>query len=213
MKIKQGSRITVAFHTRLLSCLLFLLCPVISALASGEYRTVEIESLRITIDAEWATQGAPGYLPVRFDITNLGEAREIEIIGQGSRWFETVFGFVGTTGGSPEIGSVEVREALRLKRGDRLRLTMPVPVFAGNENIQFQIRERGRTLQTFNYSGFRSGKSLEEAPALIVADSRSAFGITAQSWLRPAPSPGYSPPGRAAPPLDFILDPARLPAN
>ena len=37
----------------------------LSARASGEYRTVEAESLRITIDSEWGSRTAPGSLPVR----------------------------------------------------------------------------------------------------------------------------------------------------
>ena len=60
--------------------------------AAGEFRTVEVESLKIEIDSEWAVRTAPGYLPVRFDITNLGEARVIEIVGQGTRFFTSVAG-------------------------------------------------------------------------------------------------------------------------
>src|SRR6185436_4707664 len=121
-----------------LLCLLCFLCsfPLYGA---GEYRTVEIESLKITIDTEWAQQTAPGYLPVRFDITNLGDERTIEIVGQGGRWFSRASGVVG----------MDVRQNLHLKRGDRARFTLPVPAFADNENIQFQIRVDGRLLETF----------------------------------------------------------------
>ena len=92
---------------------------------------------------------APGYLPVRFDITNLGEARVIEIVGQGTRFFRA-------PPGGHAARRRRVRQAVRLARGDRVRLTMPVPVFADNENIRFEIREDGRTLERFNYTGFQS---------------------------------------------------------
>ena len=39
-----------------------------------------------------AREPRPGYLPVRFDITNLGEARVIEIVGQGTRFFRALEG-------------------------------------------------------------------------------------------------------------------------
>src|SRR5467141_2232945 len=186
----------------LLLLTLFLLCAVVSAHAAGEYRTVEIESLKITMDSEWVAQGAPGYLPVRFDITNLGDSRAIEIVGQGTRWFN----FSGMGG-----ESFDVRRTLRLNRGDRLRLTIPVPAFADNENIQFQIRERGRLLEAFNYSGFRSGMSFDDSAVLIVADPGSAFGAMASSWLREVKARYY--PGTVPHKMDFILDPARLPDN
>ena len=68
---------------RLLDWLFFVvavagLCGAGSPAFAGEYRTVEVEFLRITLDSEWAVRTAPGYLPVRFDITNLGEPRVIE---------------------------------------------------------------------------------------------------------------------------------------
>ncbi|HYR84041.1 MAG TPA: hypothetical protein VE422_08190 [Terriglobia bacterium] len=186
---------------RLLFCTVFLLCAVVCAHASGEYRTVQIESLQITMDSEWAAQGAPGYMPVRFDITNLGDSRSIEIVGQGNRW--------SPYGG--EIGESSLRQTLRLNRGDRLRLTIPVPVFAENENFHFQIRERGRVLQAFNYFGFRSGMSPEDSPVLIVADPASAVGAMTTKWPREIRWKYY---GSGVPPkMDFILEPARLPEN
>ena len=51
-----------------------------------------------------------------------------------------------------------------------MRLTIPVPIFADNENIRFEIREDGRTLERFNYTGFQSGSLPGDASALIVAD-------------------------------------------
>src|SRR4051812_37627238 len=91
-----------------------LLFAAVTVYGAGEYRTVEIESLKITIDTEWAQQTAPGYLPVRFDITNLGDERTIEIAGQGTRWFSRASGVVG----------MDVRQSLHLKRGDRARFTL-----------------------------------------------------------------------------------------
>jgi len=187
---------------RLLFRILFLLCPVVSADAAGEYRTVRIESLQITMDSEWAAQGAPGYLPTRFDITNLGDSRSIEIVGQGSRW----------SAYRGQVGESSVHQTLRLNRGDRLRLTIPVPVFADNENFQFQIRERGRILEAFNYSGFRSGMSPEDSPVLIVVDPASALGAMTTSWPREIKWKYYGSAG-VPPKMDFILEPARLPEN
>jgi hypothetical protein len=196
-----------------------------TAQASGEYRTVDVESLRITIDSQWAVRTAPGYLPVRFDITNLGEARDIEIIGQGSRYFRMVR--------SAAQGSISVRQAVHLARGDRVRLTLPVPVLADNENFRFEIRENGEALERFNHSGFQGRSPGDDASVLIVADGASAFGKMAASWPRPLTTiPGSyrvvpsgagtvvlgraaspMPPGVSGPELDFLLDPARLPTN
>jgi len=173
----------------------------VPAFAAGEYRTVEIESLRITIDSEWSVQAAPGYSPVRFDIMNLGDDRTIEIFGQGSRWWSTGYS-----------GSSQIHQTLRLRPGDRLRLTISMPVFGDNENVAFQIREHGRTLQAFNYSGFQSNKSPAESAALIVADPASPLGPMAAGWTREIPRSAYYGARGATPPrLDFILDPARLP--
>jgi hypothetical protein len=174
-----------------------------------EYRTVEVESLKITIDSDWATRVAPGYLPVRFDITNLGEARVIEIVGQGWRFFRTPRPGPG--------GGTAVRQEVRLARGDRVRLTMPVPVYADNENMNFQIREDGRTLERFNYSGAQGRIAATDAPALIVAETSSAFARVAASWPRKitastGPVRGTAS-GASHPTLDFTLDPARLPTN
>jgi hypothetical protein len=181
------------------------LFAAVSVQAAGEYRTIDVESLKITIDSEWASRTAPGYLPVRFDITNLGEARVIEIAGQGMRVFRGVRGF--------QQGTIAIRQAVRLARGDRVRLTIPIPISAENENIRFEIREDGRTLERFNYTGFQSGIVPANAAALIVADPAGAFGKLAAGWPRAntGPSRGYGP--GAARTLDFLLEPARLPAN
>jgi hypothetical protein len=207
-----------------LLALLVLISGRAHVFASGEYRTVEVESLKITIDSEWAPRTAPGYLPVRFDITNLGDARVIEIVGQGSR-------FISMTGPSGGPVGYRIRQAVRLARGDRVRLTIPVPIYADSENVRFEIREDGRSLQGFNYSGFTSGSPPDATSALIVADSKSPFGATAAKWPRSGPLhtgrllgrvtlsgpagsrpvvvPGSGPSGV----LDFVLEPARLPDN
>ena len=71
---------------RLIVCAttLVLLASAARADAAGEYRTIEEESLRITVDSEWIPSAAAGYLPVRWDITNLGADRTIEIAATGN---------------------------------------------------------------------------------------------------------------------------------
>jgi len=191
---------------RIVFCALLFLLIAVPATA-GEYRTVDFESLHVTLDSEWSNQTAPGYWPVRLDITNLGDDRVIEVYGHGDRWWR-----------SGEAGNSEIRQTVRLKRGDRQRFTVSVPIFGDNDSILFQIREHGRTLQSFTYAGFQSNKSLDETGALIVADPASAIGPQAASWLRSALviTPAYRTPSAVSgvsPKLDFILDPQRLPSD
>jgi hypothetical protein len=134
---------------RILALLLALGCAGVSVRAAGEYRTVDVESLKITIDSEWALRTTPGYVPVRFEITNLGDARVIDIVGEGTRFFR-----MSRAPGT--VGATQIRQIVRLGRGDRVRLTVPLPVFADNESIRFEIREDGRTLEQFSYSTFNS---------------------------------------------------------
>jgi hypothetical protein len=206
---------------------LLLLCGAAVATPSArEYRTIEVESLRVTIDSDWAPRAAPGYLPVRFDITNLADARVIEIVGEGSRAFRSPGAGQGAT---------SVRQTVRLARGDRVRLTIPVPIFADSESIRFELREDNRTLERFGFSGFQSRVAPANASVLIVADSGSAFGATIAASLPRRSGRGSvggivtSPSGSAtvtttvlrgstigsagAPPMDVVLEPARLPAN
>ena len=214
---------------RALLTLLVCFCHAVSALAAGEYRTVEVESLKITIDSEWAPRTAPGYLPVRFDITNLGEARAIDIVGRGMR----VFMLSGRRGGVQ--GGLEILQTIRLARGDRVRFTLPVPTLADHESLGFEIREDGRTIERLHFSGYDSRSPAADASALIVADPSSAFGTAAGSWRRPMTSGArtrvmIAPGGvtssgsvvsgvgsgvgaHVSPPLDFVLEPARLPTN
>ena len=191
---------------RLFACALLCLMLSSPAHAAGEYRTVDIESLSITFDSEWSAQTAPGYWPVRFDIANLGGGRVIEIVSTGNRWWN-----------SGESETSEIHRTLLMKPGDRIKLTIPVPVFGDSVNAVFQIRESGRILQAFNYSGLESNKPSELAAALIVADPSSPLGTAAEGWLRSAPRIGrYAVGGGgapAAPKLDFILEPSRLPSD
>ena len=195
-------------------------CSVATADASGEYKTIEVEGLKITMDSEWGARTAPGYVPVRFDITNLADARVIRIVGQGRRFFRSSGSF-----GQSGFG---VEQSVRLARGDRVRLTIPMPVYADNENFWFEIRENGRTLESLAYSGFSSRARPEHASALIVAAGESAFGQIATRWPRPmAPVPfgsgavlhgtvitsGPRASATASQPLDFVLAPERLPDN
>ena len=195
-------------------------CPTVGR-AAGEYRTFEVESLKIEFDSEWAMQTSPGYLPVRVDITNLGNARVIEIVGQGTRFFRSARSMVS--------GATEVSQSVRLARGDRVRLTIPVPVFGTNENIRFEIRENGKILERLNYTGFQSASAPAAASALVVADRASVTGSMMGSWLRSIGGPtGLSslgrPPGTSVTvasgivaasgaSVDFMLPPSRLPTN
>jgi len=213
-----------------LPAILLLFCGLApAAAAAGEYRTVEVESLKIEIDSEWGARTAPGYVPVRFDITNLGEARVIDLVGQGSRFMRMAGGGTGA--------ATTIRQSVRLARGDRVRLTIPVPVFGMSESIRFDIEEDGRTLERFNYLGLQSNVPPGEAAALIVADRGSPFGGVAVGWPREMPPTAVSfaggyvvsssassstttaitshAPGSGTPrpPLDFVLAPSRLPTN
>jgi hypothetical protein len=203
-------------HRCLFTLALIFAC---AAGAFAEYRTVEIESLKITIDSDWPQQGSPGYLPVRFDIVNLGDARQIEIVGRGQRWAPY---------SGPIDAGTDIRQALRLNRGDRVHLTLPIPVSGYSENIQFQVHEGNRTLETFNYVAFRSSARVEDTPVLIVADRSGSLGAVAPSWLRSTPPSralSFVVAGGAGTPsassrtglpgaqLDFIFDPARMPSN
>ena len=43
-----------------------------SAVPPASTGPIEVESLKMEFDSEWAMRTSPGYLPVRLDITNLG---------------------------------------------------------------------------------------------------------------------------------------------
>src|SRR5262245_27444105 len=102
---------------------LLLLAPAV-ARAAGIYRSVEIEGLRIAMDAEWGSQLAPGYLPVRFDISNVSTARVIEVVVESNRFpLRGYTAFRGPRGFSPSTTTVV--QTVRLARGDRVRFTLP----------------------------------------------------------------------------------------
>jgi hypothetical protein len=208
----------------LMPAVALLLCSAVSSFA--DYRTIEVESLRITVDTDWAAQGTPGYLPIRMDITNLGDNREIRIVGTQQRYFD-VFRTRGRPspsmfGPGSQIGGSSFSQTIRLKRGDHVLFTLPVPVMADNENISLRIWEKGRQLEGFiSSTSMQSAHAASEAPVLFIADPSSTFGIEAGGWSRPVPasprrSYGYVPPSTTrgtAPRLDFVMDPSRMPSN
>jgi hypothetical protein len=187
--------------------------------ATAEYRTIEAEGLRIIFDSDWPSRMAPGYLPVRFDITNAGGPREIEIIGSGNRFFRGR--------GSTQIAS-SVRQVVRLERGSRVRLTIPIPVYADSESMRFEIREDGRLVERLNYAGYMSRSPGEHASVLIVANAGGPLSSAAVGWARTTPGPPMGlrgggtgsvaviprpGPAVAMPSLDYTLVPGRLPEN
>ena len=203
---------------------LALVAPAARADAAGEYKTIEQEKLRITVDTEWIPGAAPGYLPVRWDITNLGEDRTIEIVGRGSRMSRMA---------RFRQSRPSVRQRIQLRAGDRVRFTMSVPASGDMDNMQFVIREDDRTIQT----GFVSANRLGEVSTLIVAAPNGAYAGLAPDWLRAAPAGrGYTtfarggmvitgPPGSvtttmptttplpSGPKIDLLLEPGRLPTS
>ena len=207
---------------------LALIAAPSSAHASGEYRTVEIESLRITVDAEWIPSAAPGYLPVRWDITNLGGDRTIEIFGTGTRMF-TGGGSFPRGGPSFRQGRPSVRQRLQIRAGDRVRFTMPVPASGDTDNMSFVIREDNRIISQI---GVVSVSRYSDVAAVIVAAQNGAYAALAPGWMRYSLSRGRFFPGRvigapgtvvtpgsstttppSGPPLDIVLEPARLPTS
>jgi hypothetical protein len=196
---------------------MLLLAPAV-ARAAGIYRSVEIEGLRIAMDAEWGSQLAPGYLPVRFDISNMGAARVIEIVVDGNRVpLRGYTGYRGSRGYAP--ATTTVVQTVRLARGDRVHFTLPVPVLGDSDNFRFQIRENGRALQDLGAMGVQSGGPPDDTSVLIAAGS-TPFGRVATTWSRSvAPSRGPflrgspAPTTSGLPPFDFVLDPARMPTS
>ena len=70
--------------------LVFVLAPR----AEAQYHTAETDALRIIIDPDWVRRTAPGYLPVRVDLSNSGDARVIEIVGRSQRFSRTRASYV-----------------------------------------------------------------------------------------------------------------------
>ena len=194
------------------SAFVLALCAVLPAPAPGQDRSFEAESLKVVIDSAWGIQTAPGYLPIRLDITNLGDARVIELVGDGGR--------VIRTGRSMQSASTTIIQTIRLARGDRVRLTVPVPIFGDSESIQFEIRERGRPPEQLSYVGLRSGALPQQASVLVVSEPDRALANVARRRAGPSGSTSYTV-GRGGavtlrtmgPPVDVALEPGRLPTN
>jgi hypothetical protein len=190
--------------------LLAVLTPVAPADAAGVYRTVESDGLRIVMDGDWVTQTAPGYIPIRFDITNSGDARTIDIVERGGRYFMRGAPYYSP----PQQGRMSIAQRVTLARGSRVYLTIPVPVSASNENYSFDVREGGEVLHNLGSFSVQSGVLPDDAAAILVATGGSAMALAAQGWARLTKSgrasggPAYTPP-----PRDLILEPQRLPTN
>lgn len=186
------------------------------ARAEGLFRTADVEGLRVTIDAEWVSVTSPGYLPVRLDITNRRNLRTIEIVQRGTR-----FSTRSRRGYGYSQGAMSTTQTLRLARGDRVHLTLAVPVFAENESMRFELWENGRLLESLGSMALQNRPGPGDAGILIVADGSSLLGQAAQSWPRPTfpgtvPGGGAGPAravGMVVPTIDLILAPDRLPSN
>jgi hypothetical protein len=202
-RVRRGRQIASA-------AILVLCAAAAHAEAAGEYRTVEVESLRITVDSEWVPAAGPGYLPVRWDITNLGDDRLIEIVGNGSRALMHSRRY--------RQSQPVVRQRVRLGAGDRVRFTMNVPASGDSNGVGFNIREQDRTIQTL---GFVNTNRLAGISALIVAAPNGTYAAAAPAWVRPmsyaygavTAAPAAPATHSAAPPLDLVLEPARLPGS
>lgn len=204
--------------------LLVLMGGASRADAAGEYRTLDVESLRITVDSEWVPIAAPGYLPVRWDITNSGEDRTIEIAGNGARSVLRSRRF--------RQSRTAVRQRIQLAAGDRVRFTMNVPTGGQVDNVRFEIREDDRTIQALGVTNTGRPSPMGGVPgsssALIVVTRGGSYAAAAPGWIRSIAGPrayvtgpggvvvGAGPPGTApsaptGPPLDMTLEPDRLP--
>ncbi|HET9942208.1 MAG TPA: hypothetical protein VFR05_02640, partial [Terriglobia bacterium] len=199
-----------------LACVLLL-----PTLAFAQYRTINVESLQIVLDTEWPQVGTVGYYPVRIDITNQGEAREIEVRAFVNHWFDPSRRSRAPRsffGGNFDTGRADVRQRIALKSGDNKKLTLAVPIIADNESIRISFYEDGEVLDQSNYVNFQGRRYLNEAGALIVSSPSSNLAATV--GLRPLASRGgpyaYTTAPRAAagssgPKMDHALEPSRLP--
>lgn len=204
-------------------CALAIAACAVAAPAAGEYQTVDFRLLNVTIDTDWAPRASPGYFPARFEITNTGDARIIEIVGQGVRGYRGPRMPAGN-------GATYITQTVRLAMGDHVRLTIPVPIYADTESVRFEIRERNRPTHFFNFNAFQSRVGAKDASLLVVAVPGSPtstippraigtarfFGGPARGVIgRGAATPVPSVPLRAGAggTADFQLEPARLPTN
>jgi hypothetical protein len=133
-------------------------------------------------------------------------------------------------GGPTQLATSSFSQTVRLKRGDRKQLTLPVPIMADSENISLRIWEKGRPLDGFVTStSMQSAHDPDEAAVLFVTDPSGALGVEATGWARYVGPPkrgrygAYAPymggritgrgGGGVVPRLDFLLDPDRVPNN
>ena len=210
--------------------LALLLLSVRAADAAGVFRPYESDGLRIVFDSDWITQAAPGYIPIRLEITNTGPLRTIEILDRGNRHH-----FPGFTGGlvrSPrrsggiQVGTLSLVQRVTLARGSRVSLTIPVPVSAQTENYTFEIREEGKVLHTLGSYSLQSAIVPDRASALMVVNDSSALAEAAEGWSRSPFPPGAGAAGASVvvppsgttgrvkvPSFDLLLEPHRLPTN
>ena len=189
-----------------------LLTPASPAQAAGVYQTVESDGLRIVMDGDWVSQVAPGYIPIRFDITNSGRPRTIDIVERGGR-----YNYGTRTGplyGAPQQGRLSMLQRLTVAQGNRIYLTIPLPVSASNESYTFEIREDGEVLHNLGSFSVQSGMLPFGAGAILVAGAGTTMAQAAEGWAR-APSGGtvVGSSRGSAPSLDRILEPPRLPTN
>jgi hypothetical protein len=192
-----------------------LLTPASPAQAAGVYRTVERDGLRIVMDSEWVGQTAPGYVPIRFDITNSGPARTIEIVERGGRYnFGTR---VAPYSGPPQQGRLSMLQRLTLARGSRVYVTIPLPVSASNENYVFEVREDGEVLHNLGSYSVQGGILPDRAGAILAFTGGTATSQAAEGWARSTGSLPGGGSGSGGPPkaplLDLLLEPQRLPTN
>ena len=183
----------------------------ICAPAWAEYRTVETEGLRITFDSDWPGDTAAGYLPIRLEIANVNDAREIEIVGMSRRFH---YGVRGRGGGGSSL--VTVRRSVRLARGGRVAFTMPMPIGSDNESIQFEVREDGRLLEQLGGGNTRGALAGNAAAAVIIVQPGSSLADAAAGWRRAATGAVVTtfPPGPGGGPVkDFVLEPVRAPTD
>jgi hypothetical protein len=143
--------------------------------AAGEYKTSSRQKLRIIVDTEWISAAAPGYLPVRWDITNLGDDRIIEIVGSGTRNAATE-----CAGSAQAVTSV--RQRLQLAPAIACASRCRSRLRRHGTTCSSSIREDDRTIQT----GFISSTRLGEMSALIVSAPNGAYAALAPGWLRAA---------------------------
>ena len=182
------------------------------------------KSLRISIDSDWA--------PADGARLSAGPLRHHEPRRRAGHRDRRA-GHRGSSGRCRRSGQAAstVRQTVRLARGDRVRLTMPVPVFADNENIRFEIREKAPHARAIQLRRLPEPACRRPTPRCCIVADRGHARSAHRRQLGAADEPrgrGTPPrrrrrsaagacvaraPRRGCPPLDFVLEPARLPTN